>query len=545
MKVIGYSLTRMITSTKNRMGKKYNKQTKSVIFLFPSFFYNLGMKSEKENLFEEGTMSKKNNTNPEIMGFKDKLGITLLSSNNGVAAIFMSTMFMSFMTDYAGLGTWGATLATTLLLVARIIDAIDDPIQSMIMDGAKPGKHGKYKPFFMISIIMTLVGVVALYGMPSGITNKPALVTVWVIFFYLVYDVGTSFYNINLLAHTMTNDTTERAKLIIGPRVWVMIISMIGSAFIAIAVSLYAFFGSYNIAFTILAIVAIGIGTVLAVIGWFMVKERHIVEEDEQQKVSFKDFITLLKENDAILIDFAKNLFSGFIWTMLFAAPSYYVKWGMCADLSTGEVDMALFGTYSLVVSMMMIMPLLLGTIVGNVVLAKVFKADVIKMQKFDYFMQGVGGVIIFIAHITGLARTIPATFFIGMFIMALFIGIDFIPGSAIGMDIMDYTVYKTGKDKSAMTSVFVTFLNKAQTAVSATLVGAILILIGYNVDSVTGNYVGELSSIPSMLTGMAIVTGIVPAVLAIISILILNKFPITAEVRAEMREALAKKEQA
>ena len=81
-------------------------------------------------------MSKKNNTNPEIMGFKDKLGITLLSSNNGVAAIFMSTMFMSFMTDYAGLGTWGATLATTLLLVARIIDAIDDPIQSMIMDGS-------------------------------------------------------------------------------------------------------------------------------------------------------------------------------------------------------------------------------------------------------------------------------------------------------------------------------------------------------------------------------------------------------------------------
>lgn len=112
-------------------------------------------------------------------------------------------------------------------------------------------------------------------------------------------------------------------------------------------------------------------------------------------------------------------------------------------------------------------------------------------------------------------------------------------------MDIMDYTVYKTGKDKSAMTSVFTTFLGKAQTALSSTIVGAILILIGYNVDSVTGNYIGELSSIPSMLTGMAVVTGIVPAVLAIISILILNKFPITVEVRAEMRKALAQKEQA
>lgn len=92
-------------------------------------------------------MKKQKDFNPEKMRFKDKLGITLLSSNNGVAAIFMSTMFMTFMTDYAGLGAWGASLATAVLLVARIIDAVDDPLQSMIMDNAKPKKSGKYKPF--------------------------------------------------------------------------------------------------------------------------------------------------------------------------------------------------------------------------------------------------------------------------------------------------------------------------------------------------------------------------------------------------------------
>ncbi len=490
-------------------------------------------------------MAKAKNTNPEKMGFKDKFGITLFSTNNGIASIFMASMFMTYMTDYAGLGAWGATLATVLLLVARIVDAIDDPIQSMIMDGAKPGKHGKYKPFFMLSIIMTGIGVIALYALPKGIADKPVIVSIWVIFFYLVYDIGTSFYNINLLARTMTNDVGERAKLIIGPRVWVMILSMVGAAFTAMAVTLYGIFGSYNVAYMILATVATVLASVIAIIGWFMVKERHIVVEDEPQKVSFKDFFTLLKENDAILIDVCKNLFSGFIWTMLFAAPVYYIKWGMCADLSTGEVNMELFAQYSVIVSMMMLFPLLLGTVVGNPVLNHAFKKDVVKMQKFDYLMQGFGGLVIFVAHITGLARSMPATFFLGMFIMAFFIGVDFIPGSAISMDIMDYTVYKTGKDKSAMTSVFVNFLNKAQNAVSATLVGGILILIGYNVDSVTGNYLGELSSIPSMLTGMAVVTGIVPAVLAVISVLILNKFPITAEVRAEMRKALAEKEKA
>lgn len=490
-------------------------------------------------------MARVKNTNPEKMGFKDKMGITLFSTNNGIATIFMSSMFMSFMTDYAGLGAWGATLATVLLLVARIVDAVDDPIQSMIMDGAKPRKHGKYKPFFMLSIIMTAIGVIALYALPAGIADKPIVVSIWVIFFYLVYDIGTSFYNINLLARTMTNDVGERAKLIIGPRVWVMLLSIFGSAMTAIAVTLYGIFGSYNIAFMVLATVATALASAIAIAGWFMVKERHVVVEDEPQKVSFKDFITLLKENDAILVDVCKNLFSGFIWTMLFAAPGYYIKWGMCADLTTGEVNMELFAQYSMIVSMMMLFPLLLGTVVGNPILNHAFKNDVVKMQKFDYLMQGFGGLVIFVAHVTGFARSMPATFFLGMFIMAFFVGIDFIPGSAITMDIMDYTVYKTGKDKSAMTSVFGNFLIKAQNAVSATLVGGILILIGYNVDSVTGNYLGELSSIPSMLTGMAIVTGIVPAVLAVISVLILNKFPITAEVRAQMREALAKKEQA
>ena len=95
-------------------------------------------------------MRKQKIRNPEAVGWKEYFGVTALSTTSGVAAIFMSSLFMQYMTDYAGLGAWGATLATILLLVARLFDAIDDPIQSMIMDNAKVGKHGKYKKFFLI-----------------------------------------------------------------------------------------------------------------------------------------------------------------------------------------------------------------------------------------------------------------------------------------------------------------------------------------------------------------------------------------------------------
>lgn len=472
----------------------------------------------------------------ESVGFKEIFGVTALSTNNGIAVTFMSSLFMVYMTDYAGLGAWGATLATTLLLAARIIDAVDDPIQGFIMDRGKAGKHGKYKPFFMLSIIMTLIGTVALYSLPDAITKTPLLVTVWVIFFYLVYDIGTSFYNPNLLYRTMTSDPEERAKLLIGPRLWVMLIGMFGSALTVIAVSIQAVTGSFKTAYMILAIVSMLIATAASVIGWFMVKEKHVVEQDEEDKVRISDFFKLLKENDAILIDFFKCVFTGFIWTFLFAAPVYYVKYAYCADLTTGVVDMGLYAKYSLIVSMMMLLPLLVGTMIATPIL-KAFKGDFVRMHRFDLLMQGVGGLTMFIGQILGVLQNTPAVFFFAMFIMAMFIGVDFVPGSSIGMEIMDYTIYKTGKDRSALTGVLGKFLEKAQSAISSALVGSILIAIGYQVDSVTGNYVGDLTKMPTLLTWMIVVIGVLPAVCAVIGILILRKYPIDQAKRHEIQE--------
>ena len=472
--------------------------------------------------------------NPEAVGFKEMFGVTALSTNNGLAAIFMSAMFMTFMTDYAGLGTWGAALATGVLLAARIIDAVDDPIQGFIMDRAKVGKHGKYKPFFMLSIIMTTIGVIMLYTLPNAVSKVPALVVVWVIVFYFMFDIGQSFYNQNLLFRTMTNDVGERSKLLLGPRLWVMVLGMAGSAFTGIAVSIQAAVGSFKTAYMILAIVAMLISFGLSVLGWFLVRERHIVEQDENDKVRIRDFFELIRTNKPMMINFFHAIFTGFIWTFLFAAPAYYVKWAYCADLTTGALNTERLGVLSMIVSLMMLLPLLLGTIIANPVL-KAFKGNFIKMHRFDLVMQGSAGLLMFLLQIFGLLQKSPAVFFIAMFVMALAIGIDFVPGSNIGMEIMDYTIYMTGKDRSALTGALDKFLEKAQSAVSAALVGGILVAIGYEVDSVSGDYVGELSKMPTMLTWMIIVMGLLPALMAVIGLLIFSKYPIDMSLREKI----------
>ncbi len=477
--------------------------------------------------------------NPEAVGFREIFGSTALSTNNGLAAVFMSAMFMTFMTDYAGLGKMGATLATVLLLAARIIDAVDDPIQGFIMDSGKVGKHGKYKPFFLISIIMTTIGVIALHALPDSITGLPVLVTVWVIFFYLVYDIGMSFYNQNLLFRTMTNDPEERSKLLIGPRLWVMVLGMLGSGMAAIAVTIQAATGSFKTAYMLLALGAMLISCTISVIGWFMVKEKHVVEQDPEDRVKITDFFDLIRTNKPMMLSFFKNIFTGFIWTFLFAAPVYYVKYAYCADLTTGEVNMEYFALLSMIVSLMMLFPLLFGTIAATPVL-KAFKGDFLKMHIFDLGMQGASGLLMFLLQVTGLLRKSPVFFFVAMFLMAFAVGIDFVPGSNLGMEIMDYTIYKTGKDRSALTGVLDNFLMKAQSAVSSAVVGGILIAIGYQVDSVTGNYIGDLAKMPTLLTWMIVIIGLIPAILAVIGILIIRKYPIDQKMRLDIREYIS-----
>lgn len=88
--------------------------------------------------------------NPDKLGFKSYLGTTLMGTTDSLGAGIMSGLFMMYLTDYAGIGKWGAILGTTLLMVARLFDAVNDPLEGWIMDRARVGKYGKYRPFILL-----------------------------------------------------------------------------------------------------------------------------------------------------------------------------------------------------------------------------------------------------------------------------------------------------------------------------------------------------------------------------------------------------------
>lgn len=479
---------------------------------------------------------------PMRVRFTDYLGVTLMSLTDCVAAGLMTSWFMQYLTDYAGLGTWGAALGSALLICMRLFDAVNDPLEGWIMDKAKVGKLGKYKPFIIISILFEATGLGALFFIPEGITGSPALVVAWVVVAYLLYDIGASFYAPNLIYRTLTLDSGKRGKLMIAPRIMNMIMGMVTGSLISIVNGVNGSIGNLHTAFGV-TVMAFAIGTGLfSLAGISLVKEKHHPEQDEKGRpVKFTDIFVMFKENDALRIKFCATIFSGFIWTFLFATMNYYIKWAYCADLTTGAVNAEQYGILSLIASMMMLLPLLLGTAIA-MPLMKLFKTPV-RTYRFVIWMEAIPCGLLFVLQMLGILQTSPALMLGLVAVSATAIGIGFIPGESLNMECMDYQLYKNGIDRSAQVNATAQFLNKAQNAISSGLVGVVLVAVGYIVDSVSGDYLGDLASIPNMLNWFIVIMGLVPFILGMIALMIYRKYPITPEIAADMREKLAAKE--
>lgn len=332
----------------------------------------------------------------------------------------------------------------------------------------------------------------------------------------------------------VTLDMVRRAPRLVG-----MMMGMVTAGLIAMVNGVNAMIGNMHTAFGITVLALLAFTVVLSLLGINMVKEKHHAAEDENEEsqVKLTDFFLLIKENKALRVRILDRVFSGFIWTFLFSTCLYYIKWGICADLATGTVDSGAYGTYSMIASMLMFVPLLLGTIVASPLMKKF--GSPIRFNRFLLLLQAIPCGILFILQVIGLLHSLPMVFLICMAITATAIGAGFMPGTTIDMECMDYEIYIHGKDRSALCNAFTKFVDKAQGALANSAVGFLLITIGYVVDSTTGDFAGDIAKMPSMLNWFIVIMGLIPCIFGLIAWFIDGKYPITDEVRADMKEKL------
>lgn len=152
------------------------------------------------------------------IGIKQKFGYGMGDLANGLTFGMSSTFLLAFYTDVLGIT---AVAAGTLFLVARIWDAVNDPLMGALSDKmfrkkmsrAKGRKIEKFRPYLLKGSWPVVAAAILMFTAPSGLTQIQKLA--WAYATYILWGMTYTFINIpyGSLAAVITSDPVERSAL--------------------------------------------------------------------------------------------------------------------------------------------------------------------------------------------------------------------------------------------------------------------------------------------------------------------------------------------
>ena len=231
-------------------------------------------------------------------GKKDEMGYVFGDMAGSFVNLFVDAYFLIFCTYVLGISSaWMGSL----FLVARLWDAINDPIMGSLPDRWMIGKSGdKLKPWIKIFMIpLALSGVLCFTNVPfTGV----ALHT-WVAFVYVLYGMsytGTSM-PFGAMANVISTDPIDRSKLSRARSIGGTIVGIGALSFVPVI----CFDANSNIIperFTLLAVIF----GILSIFSYYMLlkntEERVRVEKKENdEKFNYGNVLKAVVKNRALI----------------------------------------------------------------------------------------------------------------------------------------------------------------------------------------------------------------------------------------------------
>lgn len=168
---------------------------------------------------------KKNSTTKRTLPWKDNIAYAMGSMGVNFMFALISFYLMYFYTDVMGIS---AAAAGMLLLVARVWDAVNDPVMGSIVDKTHT-RWGKFRPFIIIGIVPGgLLFMLTFYTPDLSIAGK----TIWAYATYLPMLMAVTFIYIPYHAQStvMTTNSLERAEVAAMQQVTGIIATLIVAA---------------------------------------------------------------------------------------------------------------------------------------------------------------------------------------------------------------------------------------------------------------------------------------------------------------------------
>jgi melibiose permease len=227
------------------------------------------------------------------LSLETKLSYGLGALGKDFACSIVYIFLMYYYTDVAGVP---AAFVGTLFLVARILDAITDPMMGLIVDNTR-SRYGKFRPWIVIGTVINSAALMALFS-AHEFTGSALLV--FVTLSYLLWGITYTVMDIPFwsMVPALSSSREERERLVVWPRLFASFAWMVMGAYgLAAVASLGS--GSEGLGFFQLSgfIVLAFLGS--AAIMFFRVKEQ-VSTTVASERFKLRDVVELLRNNDQL-----------------------------------------------------------------------------------------------------------------------------------------------------------------------------------------------------------------------------------------------------
>jgi len=436
-----------------------------------------------------------------------------------------------------------AMFVLLLMLLARIWDAVNDPLMGVVMDRVQP-KGGKMVPYLYVApwpaVLLTLVMFLPLNYFFPGI--NPVLLMVVAAVSYvswdMVYTVGDVPYW--SLPNVMTPDPAERGNLVAMSRM----INGIGSA---IPQGLFMGLGPLLIAlgmqdglrleqtrYMLIAGIACAVGGVLYFQTALHVRERVPIPKPAQRSAGEPGAFAMLLRNKPLLLVIAMGMLSA--GRYMFSAAAVHV-----ARYSIAVPGRDIQSSISFV---SLVMQLALG---GGQFLSMFLLPRLMGRFRYKTLVIGTGllgalsGLVVYFIGYGNIYVLIPF-----LFICAVPFGVINTLCYAMTGDTLDYMEWKTGFRNNGMGQATQTFVNKFDNAIATSGVVLAYILMGLDVNTLMassgGAGVSALDMAPGIRGGFFMMISLIPAVSLLLSIIPILFYDLEGEKKERITRELAER---
>lgn len=439
---------------------------------------------------------------------KEKINYGLAGLGQNMTITFVNTFLLSMIYLYMGFDAAGLAILTVIITIAKVWDAVNDPIMGVLIDKAHFKAGGKLRPFILISAVPVAVLSVLLFAIPANWSQAAKLAMFGVC--YLLWDAAYTICDVPFwgLSGALTSDSDERTKLISFARTF----GNIGMGVITLlGVMLAGWFSkgeeTTKQGWVIAAIVVTVVGMSLFTLAYFGTKERT---RNTQKDASLKEIFGALKVNKPLFIILLGSVL-GFGRTLI------QVSGTTVAAISFGDEGKFTYMGASVLVSM------ILATVICPFVLKKASKKN---LMIYSSLFACVVYLVMFFIPLQSFVWVLVTIFFTG-FSLGFFMVIQ----TSMIADSVDYAEVLTGERNEGVCFSALTFSGKLMNALSTLAFMLVMLVVHYE----------EGAAITSTIQkGAYFAITIVPAISCLIGVIPFFFYPLSEATVRENSAILA-----